>query len=414
MNKFLAVSLGMILLLGGILPSRVGAQEIDPFYLQRLIGGEQAFLDSNYQTAIKELEIALFGIQGEEQLKAKAYVYLGMSHYHLNNKGKAETYLRDVKKLIGLEGMRAALVADESVRSYLNRVLGEFKLLEPGAMESAGQKQNISTNKETIVRDFERQIRSSPQNVSLYYDLYEFHMENDNRKAAKKAIENLIKKNPDEAKGYYLLGRIQYQQRELKRAEKNLRKVFELREKTAIDEYVMLEAKIYHILTVLLGGERQRAYRMFALWSERLTEDKIRYLDLEEQDWGIFQGIVKSEEARAEIERLENEGNSPAENIENIVPLTQVDTLPVLKERVNPNYPAGAAEKKIEGIVIVNVLISETGDVVEVVVTQGLPGGFNEETIKAVRQWKYEPAVKDGQRVKVWKQWAITFKLRIE
>ena len=189
MNKFLALSLGMILLLGGILPSRLGAQEIDPFYLQRLIGGEQAFLDGNYQTAVKELEIALFGIQGEEQLKAKAYVYLGMSHYHLNNKGKAETYLRDANKLIGLDGMRAALVADESVKSYLNRVLGEFNLLEPGAMESErpGQKQNISTNKDTIVRDFERQIKSNPQNVSLYYDLYEFHMENDNRVAAKKA-----------------------------------------------------------------------------------------------------------------------------------------------------------------------------------------------------------------------------------
>ena len=414
MNKFLAVTLGMILLLGGILPFRVGAQEIDPFYLQRLIGGEQAFLDGNYQTAVKELEIALFGIQGEEQLNAKAYVYLGMSHYHLNNKGKAETYLRDAKKLIGLEGMRAALVPDESVRFYLNRVLGKFKLLEPGAMESVGQKQDISTNKETIVRDFERQIRSSPQNVSLYYDLYEFHMENDNREAAKKAIENLIEKNPDEAKGYYLLGRIQYQQRDLRRAEKNLVKVFELQEKTPVNEYVMLEAKIYHILTVLLRGERQRAYRMFALWSERLTEDKTRYLDLEGQDRGIFQGIVESEEVRAEIERLENEGNSPAENIENIVPIAQVDTLPVLKERVNPNYPAGAAEKKIEGIVIVNVLISETGDVADVVVTQGLAGGFNEETIKAVRQWKYEPAVKDGQRVKVWKQWAITFKLRIE
>ena len=139
---------------------------------------------------------------------------------------------------------------------------------------------------------------------------------------------------------------------------------------------------------------------------------------IKEQDRGIFQGIVESEEARAEIERLENEGNLDAENVENtdnvenIVPLAQVDTPPVLKERVNPNYPARAAEKKIEGVVIVNVLISETGDVVDVVVTQGLAGGFNEETVKAVRQWKYEPAVKDGQRVKVWKQWAITFKLR--
>ena len=440
MNKFLAVSLGMILLLGCILPSRVGAQNIDPFYLQRLISGERAFLDGNYQTAVKELEIALFGVHGEEQLKAKAYVYLGMSHYYLNNRGKAETYLRDAKRLIGLEGLRG-LVPDESVWFYLNRVMLELKLLEleqkrPAGtatpMKSPGQKQNISTNVDAIVRDLERQIRSSPQNVSLYYNLYEFHMENDNREAAKKAIENLIKKNPDEAKGYYLLGRIQYQQRDLKQAEKNLGKVFELQEKIPVDEYVMLEAKIYQILTMLLRGDKTRTYRMYALWSERFTEDKIRYLDLEEQDRSIFQGIVESEETRAENERLESQegntgdGSKPEQEkgeeqggnttkgteVENVVPLDQVDTPPVLRERVDPKYPAASLKRGIEGIVTVNALISESGDVEDVVVVQGLSGGFNENTVEAVRQWKYEPAVKDGQKVKVWKKITITFKTR--
>jgi outer membrane biosynthesis protein TonB len=41
-----------------------------------------------------------------------------------------------------------------------------------------------------------------------------------------------------------------------------------------------------------------------------------------------------------------------------------------------------------------------------------LPGGFNEETAKAVRQWKYKPAEKDGVKVKVWKQITIAYKRR--
>ena len=450
MNKSVAILFGMILFMGGILPSLGTAQEIDPFYLQRLNSGEQAFLEGNYETAIEELKIAVFGVQGQEQLKAKACLFLGMSYYHLDNKNEAEKNLEDAKNILGMEGLRA-LVPDESVWFYLSRVMLDLKLLEPEQklqagtatpMKSPGQKQNISTNVDAIVRDLERQIKSSPQNVSLYYNLYKLHMENDNIGAAKKTIKNLIKKNPDEAMGYYFLGRIQYQQRDLKQAEKNLGKVFELQENAPIDEYVMLEAKIYQILSVLLRGDKTRAYRMYAEWGSLLVEDKIRYLDLEEQDRGIVQGIVESEAARAEIEKLESqegsqEGNpggesdqggnttedtevdpganlntESAENVENVVPLDQVDTPPVLKERVDPKYPAAALKRGIEGQVMFNALISEEGDVVEVVVIQGMAGGFNEATVRAVKQWKYEPAVKDGEKVKVWKPITITFKKR--
>jgi len=436
MNKSVSIICWVILILGCFVPSRAGAQEIDPFYLQRLISGERAFLDGNYKTAIEELEIALFGVQGEKQLKAKAYLFLGMSHYHLGNKDRATTYLRDARDNLGMEGLRD-FVPDDSVWFYLNRILADLKLtvLEREQQAGAGapaqrpvQKQAPDSNAAAFARNLERQIKADPQNAGLYYDLYEHYTANNNAGAAEKTLENLIKKIPEETKGYYLLGKIQYRQRDLKNAEKNLEKVFTLQEKVPVEEFMLLEAKVYHILTVLLRGDRTRAYKMFAEWSGNLTEERVRFLDLEEQDRGILRGIAEGQEEQAAIEMPagEDEGdsgeNAPAEmevdssgdlSPDNIVPLDQVDTPPVLRERVSPKYPAAAVEREIEGIVIVNALISETGDVLDVVVVQGLAGGFNEETVKAVMQWKYEPAVKDGQKVKVRKPISITFKAKL-
>ena len=179
---------------------------------------------------------------------------------------------------------------------------------------------------------------------------------------------------------------------------------------------MQLEARVYQILTARLKGEKERAFEMLADWSSVLTEERIRYLDLDGQDRAIFQGIVKSEEYQqslnAETQPDENSGEEVGESrdIENLVTLDQVDSVPVLKERVDPKYTSVALKRGISGQVILNLLISETGDVIDVKVIQELSGGLTEETVNAVRQWKYEPAMKDGQAVKVWKRITITFK----
>jgi len=463
MNKILAALLGCILICGTGLLAQETSQKIDPFYLQRLASGERAFLVGNYETAIDEMKIALFGLAGEKALKAKAYVYLGLSYYYLNNRKMAETSLRDAKNLLGMEDLRA-LITNETVWFSLNKVLFDFKLLgseTQGGAETAvqsgntGQRQIGRTGDANFAKNLEQQIKSNPRNVSLYYDLYEYHKGNNNTKEAKKTLENLIQKNRNEAKAYYLLGRIEYRQRDLKGAEKNLSRVFTLQNIVSVEEYVLLEAKAYHILTIYLRGDRTRSYRMFAEWANQFTEEKIRFLDLEEQDKGIFKGIAGSEGVQTEIERMKSQmggaatvreegqeaGQQVGEGAEqaagqgltqavltqsevmdsapsgemkagDLVPLDQVDTQPVLIKRVDPKYPAAAQALAIEGNVVINVLISETGDVLEVVIIEGLPGGLNEETAKAVRQWKYKPAVKDGVNVKVWKQITITYKRR--
>ena len=105
--------------------------------------------------------------------------------------------------------------------------------------------------------------------------------------------------------------------------------------------------------------------------------------------------------------------NVPAKaGVGDIVSIKQVDTAPELIQQELPRYPGAARGRGITGTVLLNALISENGDVLQTVVIRKLnsPYGFNEAAERAVKQWKFRPAWKDGVRVKVWKVIPIKFK----
>jgi TonB family protein len=95
-----------------------------------------------------------------------------------------------------------------------------------------------------------------------------------------------------------------------------------------------------------------------------------------------------------------------------LVALEDVDIVPEIAKRVDPKYPSLAFQRGVGGKVLINVLISETGDVIETALIKGIQGpyGFNEDCIDAVKQWKFVPAFKNGVKVKVWKAISFTFK----
>lgn len=64
----------------------------------------------------------------------------------------------------------------------------------------------------------------------------------------------------------------------------------------------------------------------------------------------------------------------------------------VLVSKVDPEYPEGARRSGVEGTVILDASISETGQVTQIAVEQGLPLGVSESAVAAVRHWKYHPA----------------------
>lgn len=86
-----------------------------------------------------------------------------------------------------------------------------------------------------------------------------------------------------------------------------------------------------------------------------------------------------------------------------LVPLAKVDSPPVVIKRVVPRKPRKAIRRRISGVVEAMVLVSEFGTVEEVKIRKASPPGFFEEVaVKALMQWRFKPAIKDGVRVKTW------------
>ncbi|MCE0492513.1 energy transducer TonB [Vibrio salinus] len=66
--------------------------------------------------------------------------------------------------------------------------------------------------------------------------------------------------------------------------------------------------------------------------------------------------------------------------------------------RVEPNYPTRALRRNIEGYVIVQFDINEEGRPFNVRVIESKPKNiFNREALRAVKRWKYQPSIDNGQ-----------------
>jgi protein TonB len=68
--------------------------------------------------------------------------------------------------------------------------------------------------------------------------------------------------------------------------------------------------------------------------------------------------------------------------------------------RIAPQYPLQAAERRIQGWVVVEFTISAAGTVMDPqVIASDPPSVFDGAALQAVRKWKYKPKVVDGTAV---------------
>ena len=89
-----------------------------------------------------------------------------------------------------------------------------------------------------------------------------------------------------------------------------------------------------------------------------------------------------------------------------------VDARPV--NQIAPVYSHELRSEGKEGQVVVNFTISEKGDVINPVVASTTNAQFDSATLKAVRQWKFAPAMKDGGAVSVRASQTVAFTLPFE
>ncbi len=77
----------------------------------------------------------------------------------------------------------------------------------------------------------------------------------------------------------------------------------------------------------------------------------------------------------------------------------------------NPDYSDAARAVKFQGTVVLSVVVTTEGQVTGIYVLKGAPFGLTAVAIKATRNWRMEPAQKDGKPVSARSNVEIVFRL---
>jgi TonB family protein len=72
--------------------------------------------------------------------------------------------------------------------------------------------------------------------------------------------------------------------------------------------------------------------------------------------------------------------------------------------RVEPEYTPDAREKQITGTVLLGVTVGHDGSAQNIQIKKSLFPSLDESAVAAVRKWRFEPAIKDGQPVSMYIQ----------
>jgi protein TonB len=84
---------------------------------------------------------------------------------------------------------------------------------------------------------------------------------------------------------------------------------------------------------------------------------------------------------------------------------------PQLVNRVEPSYPEAARKARMEGVVILEAIITANGNVEDVKVLKSVNPLLDAAATRAVQQWKYRPATLNGRAVRVYLTVTVTFNL---
>jgi TonB family protein len=77
-----------------------------------------------------------------------------------------------------------------------------------------------------------------------------------------------------------------------------------------------------------------------------------------------------------------------------------------------PEYPPEARAAAIEADVPLEIVVDEGGRVVESSLLRRAGHGFDESALQAIRTYRFAPAQRDGQPVRVRMRWSVAFRLQ--
>jgi protein TonB len=98
------------------------------------------------------------------------------------------------------------------------------------------------------------------------------------------------------------------------------------------------------------------------------------------------------------------------DELESAFSMAEIDQKPRAIFQSSPPYPAELRSKKLEGVVTVIFVVDSTGKVANPSVQSSSNTAFDKPALDAVKKWKFEPAIKGGERVACKMRVPIRFK----
>lgn len=77
-----------------------------------------------------------------------------------------------------------------------------------------------------------------------------------------------------------------------------------------------------------------------------------------------------------------------------------------------PEYDDASRKEKQQGVVVLSLIVTKVGGTRDIKIVQSLSPRLDKQAIKAVSQWRFEPATKDGTPVAVKISVETSFRLR--
>jgi len=277
------------------------SQAIDPFYLKLFQDGEASFLAQDYTKAVKDLEVAVFGLSADRTKAAKACIYLSLSHNALKNMDLSRLFLSRAIMLLGKEGP-GSLGLDIAALNGYERLIEDFRIT-PGAPEEqtgvAWEKTVAEPPVEKIrppvdptrIRELESRLKTSPDDSAIRYELGSLYF---GQRAFKKLVgimEGLLKKHPEEIDATFHLARARFFQREFRKAIDGFHKVISPASENQITKDMVLRSTIYLTLCLNALGQKDSRDSYLDYLDRNVPLAELKRLIAEEgleRDWGLL------------------------------------------------------------------------------------------------------------------------------
>ncbi|MFO7867582.1 MAG: tetratricopeptide repeat protein [Candidatus Aminicenantes bacterium] len=268
------------------------ARQLDPFYIRMLEKGKESFLAGRHQDAATELEVGIFGLQSRPRLQGEGHIYLALAYAYMEDLSQARNHLTQAAGLLKREELwrfelpsphkqkLEDLLAESGFRRPELRDEAGSPVIDPEATLDPDAGVPVRPDREETIQSLEQRLESHPEETETYLRLYSLYFQAGETGEAEKVIKKLIRHHPDSARGYYLLGRLHYRNREYKKAEQHFARVFLLSSGTSVTQEILLMSRAYQLISVYLRGDRERAVQMAAGSLEVLTDEQVQELAL--------------------------------------------------------------------------------------------------------------------------------------